>query len=185
MNLYNIARKYENIENFLLEKEGEYTEEILNDLNVTEARKDEAMKEIYYNYLQTEDDINLLKARIKDLQEKLKAKEVHYDSLKKLMEFALKIFGDTRVDEFTLGLRPSKYVDTQELEEEIANQIETSVEEQAILDIASHKLDLPMNDLLKVVVEITPKKGSIGSAIKEGLVVPGCVQKQRLNLKVK
>lgn len=110
MNLYQIALKYRSIEDKLYEMEGELTPELEQELEITEAEREETIKNYFYLINEKDVEIDGLKEKVKQFQDILKRKTITRDSLKKQIVKSIAMFGDIQVDEFHLGIRESKAV---------------------------------------------------------------------------
>lgn len=189
MDLYRITTKMRNLEEKLIETEGDIiSEEMLQDLNFVEENKEDCMREVLYKMYAEEDNIALLSSRIGGLREMLKAKEHRYDRYRKLLAFAVKYFGETQIDEFSLSLRKSTATDTSELDEKISSYdkadlveyVRNSLEKELIPELAGSRV-------LNVSVSAAVSKTEVKKIIKDNGAnsVEGCSLVENYNLNIR
>lgn len=159
-NLFQVSQKYLSIENLLIESGGVLTPELEALLNITEAERDEAVRNIFYLMQEKAMEIDGMKERIKSFDELVKRKEITYNSCKKALERAVMTFGAMKVDEFGLGLRKSEAVNVYD---------ETQLKKEFLTEKISY----------------SPDKKKIKEALKKGEALQGAEIITNQNLQIK
>lgn len=206
MKLYQIAEQFKSIEDLLIESGGELTPELEKALQINKKNKDSAFKNLMYLMMEKEDEVASLDNRIKELATLKKQKEVTRDSCKKALLNGVLVFGEQKVDEFTLGTRKSKSTDTSVLTEDIAkllphvNEMENKMSEFKQVDVMTLAalsgvpeeritkiIDLIPDGLMKEEMSINykPDKTKMKKAIEGGRAIEGVEVIENQNLKIK
>lgn len=206
MKLYQITEQFKSIEDLLIESGGELTPDIEKALEINKKNKDSAFKNLMYLMMEKEDEVASLDSRIKELVNLKKQKELTRDSCKKAILNGVLVFGEQKVDEFTLGTRKSKSTDTTVLADDIekilphVNDMECKISEFKQVDVMTLAalsgvseeritkiIDLIPEGFLKEVFEINykPDKMLMKKAIEGGRVIDGVEVIENQNLKIK
>lgn len=206
MKLYQIAEQFKSIEDLLIESGGELTPDIEKALNINEKNKNSAFKNLMYLMMEKEDEVASLDSRIKELANLKKQKELTRDSCKKALLNGVLVFGEQKVDEFTLGTRKSKSTDTNELVSDLEamiphiNDMEikmTDFKQVDVMTLAALSgvpeeritkiIDLIPDELMKEEMSINykPDKTKMKKAIEGGREIEGVKVIENQNLKIK
>lgn len=206
MKLYQITEQFKSIEDLLIESGGELTPDIEKALEINKKNKDSAFKNLMYLMMEKEDEVASLDSRIKELANLKKQKETTRDSCKKAILNGVLVFGEQKVDEFTLGTRKSKSTDTiglvydiekmlphiKDMEKRISEFKQVDVMTLAALSGLTEEritqiIDFIPEGLVKEVFEINykPDKTMLKKAIEGGREIEGVNIIENQNLKIK
>lgn len=162
MNLYNIKQEYLDILNQLEELEGEITPEIEQALIINQ--KDLQEKAVGYGFIikRLDDDVSIIDAEIKRLQEYKKKSEARKELLEQRISEAMKLYNIEKVETPTLKLSFRK---SESVEIEDENQVP--------------------KEYIKIKTTTSIDKVALKAAIKEGKVIAGATLIKKDNLQIK
>lgn len=191
ISLWTIDKILDNMEAYLEETGGAFlNEEMEQAFDKALQDKDAVMKKALEVMTENEQDIAGLKFRIEQLTEIKEKKQRTADSMKRLLTYAVEKYGETKIDEFRLGLRKSKSLDSSELENKFQNVVDLFIVTEnfeksleTFRNVVFPK-NPPDSKLYDVKLSLVPKKQKIKDAMKEGIVVDGCTIIEKYNLKI-
>lgn len=158
--MYIITREALEIASLL--EEGELSEEMENQLVISQQELQNKATNYCYVVKSFEDDISIIDKEIKRLQELKKSKSNSVDRLKDTVKYAMEIYGIEKIETPTLKINFRK-----------SESIEIINEDQISDEFKSSK-----------VVE-SIDKAAIKKAIKEGKIVEGAILQVNNNLQIK
>jgi hypothetical protein len=204
MNLYTLTEEFKNISEELEDNGGDLTPELEECLKLNEANFSHIIREVFYAKKEKEDEVEMMKFRIDDWNEKMKRKKRSIDTMKTLLLKAVQVYGEQKIDEFKLAIRKSKAIDTATLDEKIArithrcpgkkfSEILEDLDSLEMLKKENITNQYELRELAEMVEKgqikeslgITVVKTPIKEAIESGLTVMGSRQLQNENLNIK
>lgn len=192
---WQIDKMLDNFEDYLEEHGGAVlNEDMERAFEEAIDRKDELMEKTLYVMMESEDEVAKLFFRIEKLQKLAEQKERKVESCKKLLTYAVKKYGATKIDEFKLALRPSVSTDTSGLELKLQDVITNLAEDSKTKEIISDVIILSLKDepqlvkmldkICRIKVSVAPDKQEIKKLLKNEVTVTGCSLVEKDNLRI-
>lgn len=162
LTIYQIEQSYNQLAEELIDNGGELTPELETALAITEEQLQN--KSVAYSFVikQMDADIDTIDAEIKRLQAAKKQREKASEYLKERIKHAMELFS---IEEIKTPLVKINFRKSETVEVENVNELTSAYKTIKIVETAD--------------------KAAIKSAIKNGIVVPGCSIVEHRNLQIK
>ncbi len=190
--LFNIRQDHLTVLALIEEAEGEMTEELLQQLQLTQ--EDFNNKAVSYGYIirKHEAESDTIASEIKRLQALKQRADKKADLFRKMLDEGMRQFGIEKVetDLMKISFRVSKPVELSEtFQDDILKYADVSItinHDKVITAMAAGELVEYNEDLFSLLdLVVSPSKKRIGEALKEGVSVPGASFQEKKNLQIK